>query len=169
MQDFIRPVVIFAVDTGMRASKVFRLTWADVDLEAVWEDPVSNQQKNGLVVVRAPKNMEDRVIPMTDRVYATLCQLRPSNARSDTPSLRVFSFEADYVNKRLLKAAKEAEIEKHVTMHIFRHIWATRLRDRGVPLDRIKELGGWKTMRMVERYAKMRDPQLQAAIAALNN
>ena len=42
------------------------------------------------------------------------------------------------------------------------------MRDRGVPLDRIKELGGWKTMRMVERYSKMRDPQLQAAIAALN-
>ena len=80
----------------------------------------------------------------------------------------MFDYEADYVNKRLIRAAEEAGIEKHVTMHVFRHTWATRLRDRGVPLDRIKELGGWKTMRMVERYAKMRDPQLQAAIAALN-
>ena len=77
-------------------------------------------------------------------------------------------YEADFVNKRLIWAAEEAGIEKYVTMHVFRHTWATRLRDRGVPLDRIKELGGWKTMRMVERYAKMRDPQLQAAIAALN-
>ena len=161
------PVVIFAVDTGMRASKVFGLTWADVDLEAPWDDPDGNR-KHGLVIVRAPKNDEDRVIPMTDRVHEALSQRRDANAQTDTPSLLVFPYEADYVNHRLGAAAEEAGIEKHVTMHVFRHTWATRLRDRGVPLDRIKALGGWKTMRMVERYAKMRDPQLQAAIAALN-
>lgn len=167
LAEHLRPVVIFAVDTGMRASKVFGLTWADVDLYTAWDDPAGNV-KRGLVTVRDPKNAEDRVIPMTDRVYQTLVRQREQNARSDTPSLRVFAYEADYVNRRLIRAAGEAGIEKHVTMHVFRHTWATRLRDRGVPLDRIKELGGWKTMRMVERYAKMRDPQLQAAIAALN-
>jgi integrase len=167
LAEHLRPVVVFAVDTGMRAAKVFGLTWADVDLEITWEDPAGNVKK-GLVTVRAPKNDEDRVIPMTDRVYQTLVRQRELNARSDTPSMRVFPYEADYVNKRLIRAAGEVGIEKHVTMHVFRHTWATRLRDRGVPLDRIKELGGWKTMRMVERYAKMRNPQLQAAIAALN-
>ncbi len=167
LAEHLRPVVIFAVDTGMRASKVFGLTWADADLVTPWEDP-SGTPKRGMVTVRAPKNAEDRVIPMTDRVYQTLVRQRELNAQSDTPNMRVFPYEADFVNKRLIWAAEEAGIEKHVTMHVFRHTWATRLRDRGVPLDRIKELGGWKTMRMVERYAKMRDPQLQAAIAALN-
>ncbi len=167
LAEHLRPVVIFAVDTGMRASKVFGLTWADADLVTPWEDP-SGTPKRGMVTVRAPKNAEDRVIPMTDRVYQTLVRQRELNAQSDTPNMRVFPYEADFVNKRLIWAAEEAGIEKHVTMHVFRHTWATRLRDRGVPLDRIKELGGWKTMRMVERYAKMRNPQLQAAIAALN-
>ena len=144
------------------------LTWADTDLETAWRDP-EGREKQGLITVRDPKNDEERGIPMTDRGYETLVGLRVSNAASSTPTLQVFPYPADFVNTRLTQAATEARIGKRVTMHIFRHTWATRLRDRGVPLDRIKGLGGWKTMRMVERYAKMRDPQLQAAIAALND
>ena len=167
LPEHLRAVASFAVDTGMRASKVFGLTWADVDLETPWDDPDGNT-KRGIITVRAPKNDEDRVIPMTDRAFDTLVAIRERNAASKTPCLQVFPFTADFVNSRLTRVAEDVGIEKHVTMHIFRHTWATRLRDRGVPLDRIKALGGWKTMRMVERYAKMRDPQLQAAIAALN-
>ena len=55
-----------------------------------------------------------------------------------------------------------------VHFHMFRHTFATRLRDRGVPLDRIKELLGHKTMVMTLRYAKVRPVQLEEAIAALN-
>ena len=51
---------------------------------------------------------------------------------------------------------------------MLRHTFATRLRDRGVPLDRIKELLGHKTMDMVLRYAKANPKQLEQAIQALN-
>jgi integrase len=53
-------------------------------------------------------------------------------------------------------------------MHQLRHTYATRLRDKGVPLDRIKELLGHKTMAMVLRYAKARPEQTREAVAALN-
>ena len=56
----------------------------------------------------------------------------------------------------------------HVHLHMLRHTFATRLRDRGVPLDRIKELLGHKSMTMVLRYAKARPEQLEEAIEALN-
>ena len=46
---------------------------------------------------------------------------------------------------------------------MLRHTFATRLRDRGVPLDRIKELLGQKTMEMVLRYAKANPKQLSEA------
>jgi len=141
LPDHIRAVAAFAVDTGMRASKVFGLTWADVDMETPWDDPDGNT-KRGLITVRVPKNDEDRVIPMTDRVFETLAAIRERNAASKTPGLQVFPFTADLVNSRLTQVAADVGIEKHVTMHIFRHTWATRLRDRGVPLDRIKALGG---------------------------
>ena len=53
-------------------------------------------------------------------------------------------------------AAKHAAIG-HVHFHIFRRTFAIRLRDKGVPLDRIKEeLLGHKTMVMTLRYAKLR-------------
>ena len=43
-------------------------------------------------------------------------------------------------------------------------IFATKMRDNGVPLDRIQEFLGHKTMAMVLRYAKARPKQLQEAI-----
>jgi len=51
---------------------------------------------------------------------------------------------------------------------MFRHTFARRLRDRGAPLDRIRELLGHKTMVMTLRYAKVRPVQLKEAIAALD-
>jgi integrase len=43
------------------------------------------------------------------------------------------------------------------TFHDLRHDLATRLVDAGVDLLVIKELGGWKTMAMVARYAHAKD------------
>ena len=51
---------------------------------------------------------------------------------------------------------------------MFRHTFATRLRERGVALDRIMELLGQKSMVMVLRYAKCTPVQLVEAINALN-
>ena len=104
---------------------------------------------------------------MTDRVRESLLRLKADNSRSVTPTLLVFPFDGNSVNLILRSAAKEANVASDVWMHVFRHTFANRLRDRGVPLDRIKKVGG-KTMRMVERYAKMSNPQLRAAISALN-
>ena len=52
---------------------------------------------------------------------------------------------------------------------MLRHTFATRLRDRGVPLDRIMELMGHKSMEMVLRYAKARPQQLFEAIRSLDS
>ena len=53
-------------------------------------------------------------------------------------------------------------------MHMLRHTFATLLRDKGVPLDRIMEALGHSSMDMVLRYAKARPQQLKEAFAALN-
>ena len=45
-------------------------------------------------------------------------------------------------------------------IHACRHTFASRLAMQGVPLNFIKELGGWKTLDMVLRYAHL-TPELK--------
>ena len=56
-----------------------------------------------------------------------------------------------------------------VTPHVLRHTFASRLAMAGVPLRAIQELGGWRSLRMVERYAHL-SPEYQAdAVERLAN
>ena len=144
-----RTVVALAADTGMRRSELGRLSWDDIDFDA------------GTLTVRQSKNRDYRVIPMTQRVRAVLDGLRVTANGSATvlPT-------AD-VSRALATAAQKAGVG-HVHLHMLRHTLATRLRDRGVPLDRIMEIMGHRSYQMVLRYAKARPQQLVSAIETLN-
>ena len=47
------------------------------------------------------------------------------------------------------------------------HTFASRLVMRGVDLMSVKELGGWRTLSMVQRYAHLAPAHLQAAVERL--
>jgi integrase len=149
------PFVSLAADTGMRRSEMEQLVWSDVQFE------------ERMIVIRGSgaKNDEFRVIPMTDRVFGLLQELKKLNKESPVTNLRVLVWQD--IKKSLHTAGMNAGVG-HVHLHMLRHTFATRLRDRGVPLDRIKELLGHKSMAMVLRYAKARPEQLKSAIEALN-
>ncbi len=47
------------------------------------------------------------------------------------------------------------------------HTWASRLVMAGVDLLTVKELGGWRSLKMVERYAHLSPGYLDAAVERL--
>ena len=51
-----------------------------------------------------------------------------------------------------------------VTWHALRHTFASRLVAAGVDLRTVQELGGWKTLSMVQRYAHLSLGHLAAAV-----
>jgi len=53
---------------------------------------------------------------------------------------------------------------EHYSPHDARHTWATRLADAGVALEKIRQWGGWSSLRLVQRYARATD---EAALALL--
>ena len=53
------------------------------------------------------------------------------------------------------------------TWHANRHTFASRLVMAGVDLRTVQELGGWRTLSMVQRYAHLAPGHLQAAIERL--
>jgi integrase len=48
-----------------------------------------------------------------------------------------------------------------------RHTWASWHRQAGTSCDELKDLGGWKTRSMVDRYAKFATDNLSAAAARI--
>ena len=69
-----------------------------------------------------------------------------------------FSYEgrplrADVTNTAWHTALKRSGIE-NFRFHDLRHTWASWHRQAGTPCEELKDLGGWKSRVMVDRYAK---------------
>jgi len=57
--------------------------------------------------------------------------------------------------------------KKDFTWHCLRHSWATRLVRAGVDLKTVQELGGWKSITTVARYALADEDRLGPALEKL--
>ena len=152
-------------ESGLRASEVCNIRLSDVNLRT---------QK---IFVRLPtKNGEPRVVPFHDKVKKYLRQwLRERDPRCQHDYL----FHNSWLNPirysfhdwwRKLYGAKP-EPAASFEFHRLRHTWATRLVNGDMELTTLQLLGGWKSLRSVQIYAKIRqstvDRQYAAAYAAI--
>lgn len=129
LPDKLKPVVTFAIETGLRKSSILAITRKAVDLEAKTLTLEGELMKSGKPIS----------IPLTDKAIKAL-----EDSNYD------FTFNnRDYYLFRL--AAKEAGLSD-IRFHDLRHTFATNLAKRGVPLDIIGKLLGHSDLRSTERY-----------------
>lgn len=170
----LRPMVTVAVNTGLRWSEQAALTWRDVDmLERV-------------VVVHTSKNGEKRTVPLNAAAVAAFLDAGAGRQRPQDPAepvftlsyrhaVRLFSRAVTRAQATLRDAGADAGRLDGFTWHGLRHTFASRLAMAGVDLLSVKQLGGWKTLAMVQRYAHLSPGHLRAAVerigsgAALSN
>jgi integrase len=69
-------------------------------------------------------------------------------------------------NTGWLEAVKRAELTDF-RFHDLRHTWASWHRQAGTSTDELKDLGGWKSRVMVDRYAKFSTENLAFAAARI--
>ena len=147
-----RRVVLTAMETGMRRSELVRLLWEDVDLSA------------GELYVKVAKNRTFRTVPLTARLATLLADMKAEV----TPHPKTPVFQTVTSNRTLRATLGRAGIEKAVTLHTFRHLFATRALEAGVSSFHLQAIGGWKTPVMLERYGKRRNAALHEQMAKLN-
>ena len=165
LPEYAKLMVTILAYSGIRISELHRITWKDIDF------------KPNELTIRTSKNSDFRVLPMHVVVSSIFKGLRDGRSWSKSQSghsRRSIEWPDDSnrsaivipvinIRKSLHSACKKAGI-RHVHPHMLRHTFATKIRDSGVPLDRLKEFLGHNTMAMVFRYAKVRPKQLQDAI-----
>lgn len=59
------------------------------------------------------------------------------------------------INSRTWANALERASIENFRWHDLRHTWASWLVQQGTPLAALKEMGGWETLEMVQRYAHL--------------
>lgn len=125
------------------------------------------------------KTGNPRSVAMHDRVYAVLEPIwvkrgRPTDGHvflnrkgqpyQDTRDLKIQG--GNPISKSHANACKRAGIV-NFTVHDWRHHWASHCVMAGIPLITIMQMGGWKSLRMVERYAAVDTDHMHAAVHLL--
>lgn len=138
----LRPIVVTALNTGMRKSEILNLKWDQVDL------------KHGFILLERTKNGERREVPINQTLRATLEAL-PRHISS--PYVFWYGDEGKSyqdVKKSFRSALRKAGIKDFV-FHDLRHTFSSHLVMAGVDLTTVKELLGHKTLNMTLRYAHL--------------
>ncbi|MGZ8251157.1 MAG: tyrosine-type recombinase/integrase [Methylophilaceae bacterium] len=146
-------LIRFALSTGCRASEITNLEWNRVDLSrgTAW----LNQTKNGT----------PRGVPLNNDAIHVLVEQLGKHPKA------CFTYQGQPIsrsncNSAWYRALEEAGLEDF-RFHDLRHTWASWHRQAGTSCDELKDLGGWKTRSMVDRYAKFATENLKTAASRI--
>lgn len=144
----------FTLCTGLRENNVLNLEWSQIDLKGRRAWIHADQTKGGSPIG----------IPLNDGAMAIL------EARRGIDRVYVFG-NPDYPlykasNRAWYQALRDAKLQGF-RWHDLRHTWASWAVMSGVSLAQLQQLGGWKTLSMVMRYAHLAPEHLAGAAAKI--
>ncbi|MDA2920745.1 site-specific integrase [Desulfobacterota bacterium AH_259_B03_O07] len=152
--EFLRPILLFALNTGMRQGEILKLRWDDINL---------NQE---YINVRDTKNNESRNIPINETLKIIIDSLKKNSDNE-----YVFAYKngepVRSVKTAFYSALRRSKIDK-CRFHDLRHTFATRLVMAGVDIVTVKELLGHKDISMTMRYSHPTPQHKQHAVEKIN-
>jgi integrase len=158
-----RALITFLFFTGARAGEALWLDWRDVDLARAH------------VTFRDTKNGTDRGMPLHPRVVAALANLphregevfrRPDGLPYERPRGGEDHSAGTRIKTAFTGACRRAGIPDFHP-HDCRHTWATWHYAANRDLGALMRLGGWKSEKMVLRYAHVNVGELAHTIEML--
>lgn len=149
--DHMTPVVLLAMNTGLRRGELLALDWSDINLDA------------RILTVRREnaKSGKQRHVPLNAEALAVLKQWMSQTAGAGSV-FGVASVKSSWGS--LLTAAKV----ENFRFHDLRHHFASRLVMGGVDLNTVRELLGHADLTMTLRYAHLAPEHLAAAVEKLS-
>jgi integrase len=145
-----RLIVEFARETGLRKSELARLATSDVDRKTRTAWIVSTRRRG------RNKARKLRPVVLSPRALEVLDALP---VRGDG---LIFGRIPD-ARRAFATAAKAAGLGR-VWLHLFRHLFASRIAERGAGRHELRDAGGWSSSRMADRYTHARLERLRELI-----
>lgn len=165
------PLYELALSTGMRSGEIRGLQWSEVDFDKKTIHVAHTLvYLNSRYYLETPKTASsDRFIPMLDNVYNLLKEIRKKQLEERSymgeywnplPELENLVFTNSSgcpINRDRFKKKLDRLIQKinddgipfaHITPHTFRHTFATRSIERGIPPKVLQTILGHSTLAM---------------------
>jgi len=154
--DHLYPMVLLAVNTGLRRGELFNLQWQDIDFD----------QKNLTVVGETTKSGSTRHVPLNDEAFKVLKDWY-KQAEFELVFPNANGQRLDNIKTSWGNLLRQAKIDSF-RFHDLRHHFASRLVMSGVDLNTVRELLGHSDLKMTLRYAHLAPEHKAAAVAKLN-
>ena len=151
--DHIRPIVVMALNTGMRKAEILKLKWKNVDLN------------NRIITVERTKAHDIRRIPINEMLYS---ELRKLPHHSEYVFADKNGKPYDNVRRAFHTARKRAGLE-YFRFHDLRHTFASQLVMAGEDIVTVQQLMGHKTIEMTMRYSHLSDQHRINAVKRLGD
>ncbi|WP_351124327.1 site-specific integrase [Shewanella sp. T24-MNA-CIBAN-0130] len=151
--DHIEPIVILAMNTGMRRGEILSLKWSNIDFSI----------KVLTIKGESAKSGKTRHIPLNNAAFNVLTKWREQSAFTS------FLFEGNAgkpltdFKKGFSKVVADAELQDF-HFHDLRHHFASQLVMKSVDLNTVRELLGHADMTMTLRYAHLAPEHKAAAV-----
>ena len=154
--DYLKPIVLLCLNTGLRRGELFNLAWTDVDLD----------RKVLTVLGKGAKYRKTRHIPLNQEAQTILRDWRSQGdgkglVLSNASGGRLTDIKTAWRN--LVKAADIDDFR----FHDLRHTFASNLVMAGVDLNTVRELLGHSDIKMTLRYAHLAPEHKAAAVELL--
>ena len=143
---WVRPVVIFALETATRRGEILSLAWCDVDLDRR--------------VAKVSGKTGGRTIPLSPACVAMMKAL-PRSLDG-----RVFPVTIETLKQAYERAVMRAGIDDF-TFHDLRHDALTRLAKLGLNVLELRAISGHTTANMLQRYVSIDAGDLAGKLAAV--
>ena len=142
----IWPIIVFAIETGMRRGEILGLSWDNIDL---------NRRTAFLPLT---KNGSSREVPLSTKAISVLQQQRP---RTKTHPFPVNSNAFRLAWGRLRSRAGLNDLR----FHDLRHEAITRFFELGLSIPEVALISGHKDVKMLFRYTHLKVDSLVSKLA----
>lgn len=143
---YMKPLVLLAIQTGMRRGELLKLEWRHVDFD------------RNVIIVTQTKSAKDRYVPMSPDARAIFSAMFAG--RTDDRVFHVGDFKRTW-----LASLRRAEIADF-RFHDLRHTAATRWASEGAEMLTIAKLLGHSTIQMSARYTHVLDTESRRVVEA---
>jgi len=150
----LKPIIVTALNTGMRRGEILSLRWEQVDF------------KKGLISFEVEPGEEKRKIPINESLAETLRGIERS---TESPYVFVDSQGNQYkhIREAFASACRKIGIQDFRFQDL-RHTFACHLVKAGIEIATVAKLLGHKSQAMTVRYAHLAPDQMKAAVNTLN-
>ena len=138
---WLHPVVVMAIETGMRRGELLNLSWKDIDLD------------KQVAHLEMTKNGTKRDVPLSSKAIETLGSL-PHEITG-----KVFPLSPVALRGLWNRVCKRADLID-LRFHDLRHEATSRFFEKGLNVMEVAAITGHKDLRMLKRYTHLRAKDL---------